>query len=64
MRWLPFTLWAAITVVLVVIVISDFAFGKGDVKLLGKRMGLAFIWPLAALSRPGRDLLFNVGKEL
>lgn len=64
MRWLPFALWVAITVVLVAIMLSDFFFGKGDAKRLSIRIALAFVWPFAALSRPGRDLLFNTGKKL
>lgn len=64
MRWLPFVLWVAVTVVLMLIIISDFAFGAGDAKRLAKRLLLALVWPLAALSSPGRDILFNTGKEL
>lgn len=64
MRWLPFVLWIAVTVVLIMVVLSDFLFGKGDAKRLGIRIALAFVWPLAALSRPGRDVLFKEGKKL
>lgn len=64
MRYLPFAIYAAVTVVILGIVLSDFFFGRADVKRLAIRVALAFIWPLAALSRPGRDLLFNTGREL
>lgn len=64
MRYLPVALWAAITFVLLLIITSDFAFGKGDAKTFFKRLALSFVWPLAALSRPGRDLLFKYGSEL
>jgi hypothetical protein len=65
MRYLPFALWSAITIVLVLIALSDFLFGKSGVKLLGIRIGLALIWPLAILSAAGRSILFRaVGREL
>lgn len=64
MRYLALSTWAAVTVVLMVIIISDFAFGKGQAKLLLKRLGLALVWPIACLSRPGRNLLFKEGKKL
>lgn len=64
MRYAPIALWAAATFVLLLIVTSDFAFGKGDTKIYLQRIALAFVWPLAALSRPGRDLLFNYGSKL
>lgn len=65
MRYLPFALWGAITLALLLIALSDFLFGKSGAKLLGMRVGLAIIWPLAILSSAGRSILFRaVGKEL
>jgi hypothetical protein len=65
MRYLPFALWGAITIVLVLIALSDFLFGKSGVKLFGLRIALALIWPLALLSSAGRSILFRaVGREL
>jgi hypothetical protein len=63
-RYLPFVLWIAITVVLLVTITSDFIFGRRDPRLWLMRMGLALIWPLAALSRAGRDILFRNGRDL
>jgi hypothetical protein len=62
--WRIFALWVGVTVVILAMCLSDFFFGKGDAKRLGKRAALAFIWPLAALSSAGRDFLFNAGKDL
>jgi hypothetical protein len=64
MRYFPFILWVAITVVLIVSVTSDFAFGKSDVRRWLIRMGLALIWPFAALSRAGREVLFKNGRSI
>jgi hypothetical protein len=64
MRYLILTFWLAITVVLEAMIISDFLFGRGDARRTGARMLLALVWPLAALSSPGRKLLINVGKTL
>jgi hypothetical protein len=64
MRYVPLFLWGGVTLVLVAIVVSEFAFGKGDAKLLGKRLGLALVWPVAALSRSGRNILFSAGRKL
>lgn len=64
MRWIPFFLWVSGTIVLVLAIVSDFAFGDGNAKLLAKRLGLAIVWPLAALSKPGREILFNYGSKL
>jgi hypothetical protein len=65
MRYLPFALWGAITIVLILIALSDLLFGKSGVKLFGLRVALALVWPLALLSAAGRSILFRaVGKEL
>lgn len=64
MRWRIFALYVAITVVLMAICASDFFFGKGEGRKLGVRLGLCLIWPLAGLSRAGRDLLFKSGAKL
>lgn len=65
MRYLPLALWASSTLVMVLIVLSDFAFSdSADVKLTGKRLALALVWPLAAMSRRGREVLFNTGRGL
>jgi hypothetical protein len=59
MRWMPFFIWVSVTIGLILMVLSDFAFGLGDIKLLVKRIGL-----FASLSRPGREILFNYGRKL
>jgi hypothetical protein len=65
MRYLPFALWGAITIVLILIALSDLIFGKSGLRLFGIRLALAVIWPLAILSAAGRNILFRaVGKEL
>jgi len=65
MRYLPFALWGAITIVLILIALSDLIFGKSGLRLFGIRLALSVIWPLAILSAAGRNILFRaVGKEL
>lgn len=76
MRWVPFALWGGITAYLLLLVLSEFVFGSGkqhprsrdelrrDAKLLAIRAGLALVWPFAALSRAGRNLLFRYGAKL
>jgi hypothetical protein len=58
-RYLLFTLWFAITVVLLVGVLSSGLFGRAPWKRTLWRALLALFWPLAVLSQAGRDLLFN-----
>ena len=65
MRYLPFALWGAITIVLILIGLSDLIFGKSGLRLFAIRVALAIVWPLAILSASGRSILFRaVGKEL
>lgn len=64
MRYIPFFLWIGGTVTLLLLILSDFIFGRGRPATLLKRAALALVWPVAALSRPGRELLFKTGKEL
>ena len=59
MRYLLFTLWFAITVVLLVAVLSSGLFGRAPWKRTLYRACLALFWPLALLSQAGRNLLFN-----
>ncbi len=59
MRYIPFFLWIGGTVTLLLLILSDFVFGRGQPATLLKRAALALVWPLAALSRPGRELLFR-----
>jgi len=63
MRWRLFAAWVAVTVVLVLMAVSDCLFGKGDLKQLGERVLLALVWPLALLSAAGRARLFRTGRE-
>jgi len=63
MRWILFAVWVAVTVSIVLFALSDFIWGKGNLKKLGTYVALAFVWPLAALSKPGRDYLFNIWRE-
>ena len=62
--WRLFALWLGVTAVIVAMALSDFLFGNRDPRRLGLRVLLAFAWPIAALSRSGRDILFNLGKGL
>ena len=64
MRYLPFTLWVAISVVLMVFAVSDHLFGKSSSRQLLKRIVLSLVWPLALLSSAGRAILFNAGRGL
>ena len=64
MRWRLFYLWVAVTFVLIAISFSDFFFGRGNAKRLGLRVLLSFVWPLAALSSAGREILFRAGRKL
>jgi hypothetical protein len=64
MRYLPFTLWAAVTVVFFVFALSDAFFGKANAKQTVVRMALAVFWPVALLSRSGRQLLLAAGRGL
>ena len=59
MRYIPFFLWIGGTVTLLLLIL-----GRGRPATLLKRAALALVWPVAALSRPGRELLFKTGKEL
>lgn len=63
-RLLTFSLLISITGVLILIVLSDYIFGDVNLRTTGKRLGLVLVWPLAVLSRPGRELLFNYGSKL
>ena len=64
MRWRIFAIWAAITVVIMAMALSDFIFNKSDARKLGLRLALAIVWPLALMSSAGRNLLFKSGREL
>jgi hypothetical protein len=63
MRWRLFAAWAAVTVVLILMAISDHLFGTRDIRRLGERLLLAFVWPLAILSPSGRARLFSSGRN-
>lgn len=64
MRWRIFSIWVAITVVIMAFAVSDFLFNKTDARRLGLRLALACVWPLALLSSAGRELLFRSGRGL
>ena len=64
MRYWPFTLWVAITVVFIVYAVSDVIFGKSTARQLLTRVALSLVWPIALLSSSGRALLLNAGRGL
>jgi hypothetical protein len=64
MRWRLIAAWAAVTIVLMFMAISDHVFGTRDLKRLGYRLLLALTWPLAILSASGRARLFSSGRNL
>lgn len=64
MRWLPFLLYVSGTILLALVVFSDYAFGSADGQTTLKRFALVAVWPVAALSRKGRDLLFKYGSDV
>jgi hypothetical protein len=55
--------WVAVTVVLILMAVSDQLFGKSDLRRLGERILLALVWPLAILSPAGRSRLFRMGRN-
>ncbi len=59
MRYMLFTLWFAITVVLLVGVLSSGLFGRAPWKRTLYRALLALFWPLAVLSQAGRSPPFQ-----
>jgi uncharacterized BrkB/YihY/UPF0761 family membrane protein len=63
MRWRLIAAWAAVTVVLIFMAISDHIFGVRDSSRLGQRLLLALVWPLAILSPSGRARLFSSGRN-
>lgn len=64
MRWRLFAIYVTGTVMLLILCISDFFIGDGRAKELMIRLLLCFLWPFAALSSRGRDLLFKYGRGL
>jgi hypothetical protein len=63
MRYLAFTLWAAITLVLIGISFSSFVFGSLKAREFGIHVALAIVWPIALLSRDGRRMLKQIGRS-
>jgi hypothetical protein len=60
-----FILWFAGTMLFISVVFSSHAFsevGSPHRKLLGRRLLLCFVWPIALLSKAGRDYLFATTK--
>lgn len=64
LRWRFFEVYAAITLVLILLCFSDFFFGDGKAKQLAIRLMFCFLWPIAALSSTGREILFKQGRGL
>jgi hypothetical protein len=64
MRYIPFAIWVGITLWFLVMSVSSYYFGDGGVRLLAKRIGLSFVWPLAMLSREGRNIILSYGRKL
>lgn len=59
-----FVVWVVATLYFLAIAVSDFTFGKGDVKALAVRAVLCFVWPLAILSAAGRKVLFTNTRKI
>lgn len=64
MRWMLLPIWIAITAVLVIIVASDSLFAKKRDPRLGMRFLLCLVWPIALLTKAGREVLFKNSEGL
>lgn len=64
MRYVPLVFYVAITIWFLFFVASDYMFGRGDPKVLAKRVGIALVWPIALFSSAGRKILLQTGSEL
>lgn len=64
MRWMLLPVWVAVTVILLVMVISSDLFAKKRDDKLGMRLLLCFIWPVALLTKAGRKVLFKTSEGL
>lgn len=62
MRYLPFIVYSAVTIVMLVFVLSDLVFRRDTFRRVLLRAALVLIWPLAALNRAGREILFRSGR--
>ena len=60
LRWKLFPFYIAGTLVLLLMSLSAWLFGDSGFKLFAKRVGFCFIWPLAMLSKSGRNVLFEI----
>jgi len=60
LRWKLFAIYFAGTVLLLMMALSAWLFGNSGFKLFMKRVGFCFIWPLAMLSKDGRNVLFKI----
>lgn len=64
MRYLLFALYVSSLITMILMVLSDFFFGHSSGRDLGRRLLLVLVWPIAILSRAGRVILFNNGRDL
>jgi hypothetical protein len=62
-RYLPFILYSAVTIVMLAFVVSDLLFRRDSFRRVLLRILLVLIWPLAALNRAGREILFRSGRN-
>lgn len=64
MRYVPLVLYVTITIWFLFFIASDYLFGDGDPKKLGKRVLIALLWPFALFSPSGRKILLQTGSDL
>ena len=63
LEYLGFYLWVGITAWFVIMVFADHFFGnRATRKRTALRFFLVMLWPLAILSRRGRDIVFKEGE--
>ncbi len=64
-RYLLFVLWLVVTLAFVALASAEFLFSPAsvkDAKLLGVRILLALVWPIAIMSESGRRILTTTVK--
>lgn len=63
MRYMVFIVYVATSVALAFWALSDLVYGSTSFKKFGVRLLLCIVWPLALLSKAGRETLLFFGKE-
>jgi hypothetical protein len=66
MRYLPFVLWLSVSVCILFMAFSNYAFNDepNAGKLFGLRVLCAVFWPLALFSTRGRQLIHSLIKGI